>query len=235
MATEDAPTLEGETPPVAPPAAPTIGVADLAAAIRSAVSDIIPGLVQHQAPAPRAAAPYIPNNPIDLLSQAEQAKLADIAIGDPALYGRHMAELGARHAQMRFEAAARPYQDTNARLLVSDFRNRMQQTEAPDDFRQISPAFDKLLAALDLTPLVSMSEQDRSGELILRWNAAKCEVLDAARKKQAAIKPDPTLLASGSSLSSPAGGGKTLAPWLERMNSSYKFTPEQLKQIAGEE
>src|SRR5580692_9837238 len=205
MANEDAPTLEGETPPAAP-AAPTIGVSDLVAALKAAASDIIPGLVQ-QAPPQRAAAPVIPNNPLDLLTQAQQEQLSNLSIADPAAYGRHMAELGARHAQMRFEAAAKPYQDTNARLLVSDFRNRMQQAESPEDFRQISPAFDKLLAALDLTPLVSMSEQDRSGELILRWNAAKCDVLDAARKKQASIKPDPTLLAGGSSMSAAAGGG----------------------------
>jgi hypothetical protein len=234
MAIEDAPTLEGETPPVVP-AAPTIGVADLVAAFKAAASDIIPGLVQQQAPQARPQAVHIPNNPLDLLTPAQQEQLSNLSIGDPAAYGRQMAELGARHAQMRFEAAAKPYQDTNARLLVSDFRNRMQQAESPEDFRQISPAFDKLLAALDLTPLVSMSEQDRSGELILRWNAAKCDVLDAARKKQATIKPDPTLLASGSSLSAPAGGGKTLAPWLDRMSSNYKFTPEQLKAITGEE
>jgi hypothetical protein len=232
MANEEAPHVEGEVPPAAPPA-PSIGVADLVAAFKAAASDIIPGLVQHQAPPQRQAAPIIPNNPLDLLTPAQQEQLSNLSIGDPAAYGRQMAELGARHAQMRFEAAAKPYQDTNARLLVSDFRNRMQQAESPEDFRQISPAFDKLLAALDLTPLVSMNEQDRSGELILRWNAAKCDVLDAARKKAASIKPEPTLLAGGSSMSAAAGGGKTLAPWLERMNASYKFTPEQLKELEG--
>ncbi len=233
MPNEEAPKLDGEVTPGTPPPAPSIGVADLVAAFKAAASDIIPGLVQHQAPQQRAAAPIIPNNPLDLLTPAQQEQLSNLSIGDPAAYGRQMAELGARHAQMRFEAAAKPYQDTNARLLVSDFRNRMQQAESPDDFRQISPAFDKLLAALDLTPLVSMSEQDRSGELILRWNAAKCDVLDAARKKAASIKPEPTLLAGGSSMAAGTGSEKKLAPWLERMNASYKFTPEQLKELEG--
>jgi hypothetical protein len=231
---EDAPTLGGETPPVVP-AAPTIGVADLVAAFKAAASDIIPGLVQHQAAPQVPQAVYIPANPVDLLSKDEQAKLSDMAIGDPAQYGRIMSDLGARHAQMRFEQAAKPYQDTNARLLVSDFRNRMQQAETPEDFRQISPAFDKLLSTINITPLVSMSEQDRSGELILRWNAAKCDVLDAARKKAASVKPEPTLLAGGSSMAAGKGTEKALAPWLDRMSANYKFTPEQLKAITGDE
>jgi len=229
MNPSDAPKLEGEVAPVVP-AAPSIGVADLVAALKAAASDIIPGLVQHQATPQVSQSVYIPNNPIDLLSAAEQAKLSDMAIGDPAAYGRTMAELGARHAQIRFENAAKPYQETNARLLVSEFRNRMQQAESPEDFRQISPAFDKLLSTINITPLVSMSEQDRSGELILRWNAAKCDVLDAQRKAEKSKKPEPTLLAGGSSLSMPTEG-KKVAAHLERMSAVYKFTPEQLKAL----
>jgi len=228
---EEAPRVDTEGKPVAgAPAspAPTITVDTLTAALKGAIAEVIPGYVQRT---PQTQQPHVPANPIDLLPKEQQDRLAELSIADPAAYGRTMSELGARHAQMRFEAAAKPYQETNARLLVSDFRNRMQAAESSEDFRVISPEFDKIIRGLDLTPLTVMNEESRSAELILRWNAAKGVAFAARAKEEASRKPDPLLTPSGSSLSSPAGGDKKLAPWLERMRDGYKLTPEQLKEI----
>lgn len=228
---EDAPIIDPAVTAAAPPAAPTFAVDTLAAALRGAFGDIIPGLVQSQAPRPVVAA-AIPNNPLDLLTPEQQANLSNLAIADPASYGRSMAELGARHAELKFQQAAKPFADTNARLLVSDFRNRMQQAESPEDFRQIAPAFDRSVGALNLSPLVQMDEATRSAELLLRWNSAKCDVLANERKNR---KPDPTLTAGSSNISSPKGGADKQRPlWLQQMNAAFKFTPEQLKEIEGD-
>lgn len=172
----------------------------------------------------------LPNDPIDLLNAAQKQQMEQLAQVDPVAYGKEYARLAAQLERARIEQQAAPLVASQASTFVELFKGRMARNDAKFA-AQIEPIFDGMLSGLDLRPLVQMTPQARDNELLLRWNAAKAQVLEKNIQNAPPPRAEPLLNSSGAGLSTPGGPKKGKVEedsFLGRMNDAYKFTPEQL-------
>lgn len=235
-----------------PPQDPALGVSDPAAgappaqdpledprvqlAIANARNEALQSALQapaRQDPVPTAAQPPLPADPLDLLTPAQKAQMENLILSDPVAYGRAYADLAARLERARLEQQAAPMIASQGATFVELFKGKMARVDAPL-FAQIEPLFDTSMRGLDLRPLVQMTPEVRENELLLRWRAAKAQVLEK-NMSAAPPRPDPRLTAPGGGVSTPGGGLKKTKVEEDRllggMAAEYKFTPEQLAEL----
>jgi hypothetical protein len=185
----------------------------------SRTESAIPGAtVQQQA---------LPENAYDLLNESERRQMETMRVTDPTGYDRVMSTLSVRLADQRMKQANQPLMQTQARILVDQYKMDMRMRD-PENYEKIAPIFESSLVA-DLTPLVGMTNDQRTRELALRWNAAEGIVLKQLRSTQKPVKSEPTITASTSPGSSLKSSGQLFEEddWMARMDATYKFTEAQ--------
>lgn len=179
----------------------------------------------------------LPNDPLELLNAKEREELEAIKLTSPDRYTQIYANLASRLTEMRIGRQAAPLIAAQAKSLVQAFKYDKSVTEKPEVYRQIAPIFDAMMAQVtDLSPLVNMTDAQRTTELELRWKSAKSEVLEKLASAPPP-KPEPTLLStSGPTGGSPPGSAVNDKfeddEWVQAMKKTYNFTDEQIAELA---
>ena len=215
---------ELETPVPEAPAAPvqpqaSIPVADLSGALVNAYNQIV-----GSQPRPQAS------NPLDHLTEEQRQQLNTQFLTNPLEAARYVQQATQQATEQRIYQQAIPLIQTAANNIVESFK--MKKSRSDPYFSRIEPLFDRLMVGVDTSPLVNMNQATREHELELRWASARSDILDRELKR---IRPEPTLLSSGSS-PAPVTPKITADPWYENMKRQYNFTDEQMAEIeaAGE-
>lgn len=214
---QDPPTQD---PIAAPPSAPWDQ-------ILGAINSIGDRLVARQDAATSAnAQPAMPATWWDSLNDAQQKAINDQALLNAGQTNAFIAQQESEFARRKTIQDAAPIIAAQASTFVELYKARKARQQYYD---QIEPLFDKMLAGIDLRPLVNMSPQTRESELDMRWNSARAQVQDKILANPPKREP---LLTTG-------GGPAPLeAPtvenddWLSAMSGTYGFTEEQKRALA---
>lgn len=179
---------------------------------------------------PQATMQRPPDTWQDMLTTEQRQQYAQALISNPEGAAQFAATAAAQHQNWVMQYQAAPLIQSNARLIVESFKNRMRGRDHKYA-DQIEPLFDAEMARTpDLRALVTMGDRGEQ-ELLMRWNSAKASVQDKIMANPP--KVEPRLLASGSQSSTPtlATNAVEADPLLAAMNARYKFSPEQIKAL----
>jgi len=168
------------------------------------------------------AAPAMPATWWETLTPEQQAKVNEQALLNSGQTNAFIAQQEAEYSRRRMIQDAAPIIAAQGSTFVELFKARKARQPY---YEQIEPLFDRMLAGVDLRPLVNMTPQVRDSELEMRWRAATADIQEKILKNPP--RPEPTLTTTSGP--APVEGPVTVETdqLLAAMDAVYQFTPEQ--------